>query len=240
MATAPAFYARREDAARPLGIPPRLAGWLGTGHPDPVHVREFVTSAQEVLGAPSEADGPVALRLDVGLPDDVRLLDQYGLCRYLTPLVEWLVGHGWDPVSVWATKARGTDCVLRSGAAQPTAPPDGDRRFVVRTATAVGSPEFVAQVRAQLAAEEPLPAGPLELQLSYTVPPGDNWASLWQPTVDGLTALLGATADDRPEEPSDGRVVELGLHRREDPAVEHEVEVTGVLRCLRDDESASA
>ncbi|RBY82989.1 hypothetical protein DQ238_03070 [Geodermatophilus sp. TF02-6] len=228
----PKFYARPEGDPRPLEMPPRLVGWLVTGNPDPVHVREFVTSAEQALGPPPMVGGPLALRLDVGLPGDARLLDQYGLARYLGPLVEWLGAHGRDFTSVWATKAAAADSVLRVGPARPVPLPAGERRFAVRTDTSAGSPAFTAQVGEQLAGAQALPAGPVQLQLSYTVPPGSNWAALWQPTVAGLTSLLGATADDRPDEPADGRVVELALHRREDPFVGHATEVTGVVRRL--------
>ncbi|MGY1821671.1 hypothetical protein [Geodermatophilus sp. SYSU D00079] len=227
------FFARPEAEGTPLGIAPRLAGWMATGHPDQVHVRALVTHAQQVLGPAPEGCGPTALRLDVGLADDVRMLDQYALAHYLVPLVEWLGPHGgWEFASVWATKAPGTDTVLRCAAAEPVAQPGGDRTFAVRTDTSVGSPEFTAQVRAQLAGQEPVPDGPVALELSFAVPPGSHWAGLWQPTVDGLVTVLGTAGDDRPDDPRDGRVVELGLHRREDPALEHDVVVTGVLRVL--------
>jgi hypothetical protein len=237
MGTDAVFFARPEGATAPLGIAPRLAGWMATGHPDQVHVRAFVTHAQQVLGPPPDGSEPAALRLDVGLAEDVRMLDQYALCHYLVPLVEWLGPHGgWDPASVWATKAPGEDTLLRRAVAEPVAQPRGDRTVVVRTGTSVGSPEYTAQVREQLAGQEPVREGPVSLQLSFSVPPGCNWAGLWQPTVDGLATVLGAAGDDRPEDPRDGRVVELGLHRREDPALEHDVVVTGVARVLPEDQ----
>jgi hypothetical protein len=227
------FFARPEGAPRPLGIAPRLAGWMGTGHPDPVHVRAFVTHAQSVLGAPPS--GPAALRLDVGLPADVRLLDQYGLAHYVGPLAEWLEAHGdWDLASVWAAKAPGEDTVLRVDGARPVAAPEGGRRFTARTTTSAGSPQYTADVREQLAGEPPLAAGPVALQLAFAVPPGCNWPGLWQPTLDGLARLLGAAGDDSPDDPCDGRVVELGLHRREDASLDHDVVVTGIARMLED------
>ncbi|MGY1591400.1 hypothetical protein ACI79D_05425 [Geodermatophilus sp. SYSU D00708] len=228
------FYARPDGEPRRLGIAPRLAGWMATGHPDQVHVRAFVTHAQSVLGAPPS--GPTGLRLDVGLPEDVRLLDQYGLGHYVCPLAEWLESQGgWELASVWAAKAPGEDTVLRVAEARPVPEPEGDRRFTVRTTTSAGSPQFTEQVREQLAGEPALPAGPIALQLAFAVPAGCNWPGLWQPTLDGLAQLLGAAADDSPEEPCDGRVVELGLHRQEDAALDHDVVVTGIARALGDD-----
>jgi hypothetical protein len=233
MGTDVVFYAQPEGEPRRLGLDPRLAGWMATGHPDQVHVRAFVTHSRFVLGAP--LPGPAALRLDVGLPDDVRLLDQYGLARYVCPLAEWLESHGgWELASVWAAKAPGADTVLRVAGARPVPDPEGDRRFTARTGTSVGSPEYTEQVREQIAGEPPLPAGPITLHLAYAVPPGCNWPGLWQPTLDALAGLLGAAGDDSPEEPCDGRVVELGLHRREDAALAHDVVVTGIARALED------
>jgi hypothetical protein len=229
MGTDAAFFARPESDAHPLGIPPRLAAWMATGHPDQVHVRAFVTHAARVLGAPR--GGPAALRLDVGLPGDVRLLDHYALSHYVCRLVEWLgSAAGWDFASVWATKAPGPDTTVRADAPRPVDPPAGDRWFVVRTDTSAGSPAFTDQVLGQLAGEEPVRTGPLAVELSFAVPTGCNWAGLWQPTIDGLAPVLGSAADDRAEDPCDGRIVELALHRREDAALTHGVEVTGVVR----------
>ena len=234
------FFARPDGPASPLGIAPRLAGWLATGHPDQVHVRAFVTHAQQVLGPAPDGGEPGALRLDVGLPDDVRLLDQYALCHYVGPLVEWLESHDrWRFASVWATKAEREDSALRAAPAQRVDRPAGDREFTVATTTAVGSPEYTAQLREQLAGAQPLPGGPVSLQLSFAVPPGSNWPGLWQPTVDALAPLLGAAGDDAPEVPFDGRIVELGLHRREDPSLGHRVEVTGVVTSLMGDGTAT-
>jgi hypothetical protein len=240
MGTDADFFARPEGPGAPLGISPRLAGWMATGHPDQVHVRAFVTHAERVLDPAPRGSAPAALRLDVGLPEDVRLLDQYALCHYLGPLVEWLGAHGREFAGVWAAKGQGDDSTVLTAPAVPVAPPAGDRSFAVRTSTSVGSPQFTAQVREQLAGQEPLPAGPVSLQLSYAVPPGCNWAGLWQPTVDALAPLLGAAGDDRPDDPSDGRVVELGLHRREDRALGHDVVVTGVARVMAGDRPAAA
>ncbi|NEK58755.1 hypothetical protein GCU56_12840 [Geodermatophilus sabuli] len=234
MGTDAVFFARPEGPASPLGLAPRLAGWMATGHPDQTHVRAFLVHAGQLLGRrPPDAAGPLALRLDVGLPDDVRLLDQYALGRYLGPLVEWLGANGgWDFASAWATKGVADDTILRIGATEPDAEPAGDRRFTVRTTTAAGSPEFTEQVRAGLDGEPPLPGGAVSLQLSFAVPRGCHWAGLWQPTLDGLVPLLGAAADDRPEDAVDGRVVELGLHRQERDSPGAEVTVTGVARRL--------
>jgi hypothetical protein len=162
------------------------------------------------------------------------------LAHYVCPLAEWLESHGeWELAAVWAAKEVDEDTLLRVDEARPVAAPDGDRRFTVRISTSVGSPEYTAQVREQLAGEPPLTAGPVALQLAYAVPPGSNWAGLWQPTLDGLASLLGGTGDDRPDDPDDGRVVELGLHRREDAALDHDVVVTGIARALGDDAVAT-
>jgi hypothetical protein len=240
MSTDAVFFARPEGAGSPLGLAPRLAGWMATGHPDQAHVRAFLVHAEQLLGPPTGAAGPLALRLDVGLPGDVRLLDQYALGRYVAPLAEWLEPHGgWEFVSVWATKGVADDTLLRTGPAEPVPEPAGDHRFTVRTATAVGSPEFTEQVRAGLDEQPPMPGRALSLQLSFSVPRGCNWAGLWQPTLDGLAALLGAAADDRPDDAVDGRVVELGLHRHERPSAGAEVTVTGVARRLPAPSTAS-
>ncbi|MDX6740968.1 hypothetical protein [Actinocorallia sp. A-T 12471] len=69
----------------------------------------------------------------------------------------------------------------------------------------------------------PLPEGPLRLHIGFLVGSRRTWQNLWKPTIDGLGRLLGRTSPDRLWHPRDGRIVELGLSTRTEPALGHDI-----------------
>lgn len=82
---------------RPLRLPlaPRLASWNRTGDPDQVRLAEYLAVAAALLRPQhGRLSGPLALRLDVGLPRDVVLLEQRDLDNYLIPLATHLTRTG--------------------------------------------------------------------------------------------------------------------------------------------------
>ncbi|HEX2072620.1 MAG TPA: hypothetical protein VHF92_02445 [Geodermatophilus sp.] len=235
MGADPVFFARPEGERSALHVAPHVAAWLATGYPDPFHVRELLTLAEETVRPRlRNVPDPLALRLDVGLPEDVRLLDQYDLDRYLRPLTTWLEARsGREFACVWATKGRAEDSYLRVARADPPAHRvNGDREFRVRAAPWDGEQVLTDRVQNEAAQAEPLPDGPVALQLSFAVPPEHEWTVLWRRTIDGLCGVLGPASDDRPWQPCAGRIVDLGLHRTVDPSLTHEVVVTVVARAI--------
>jgi hypothetical protein len=62
--------------------------------------------------------------------------------------------------------------------------------------------------------------------LALTVGPGVNWQSIWKPSIDGLSPLLGRTYPDREWNPLDGRIVRLGLHKTVDASYGREASMT--------------
>lgn len=168
---------------------------------------------------------PLALLLDVGLPRDVALLDQHDLDNYVLPLaVRLSKTSGRQFASVWAFKSHSQSSAVGVQQAAMRGSPAGGRPWrEVRTSASSSSTAYKEQIDAQLAGVDPLPEGPVLLELAFTVGPGRSWANLWKPTIDALGALLGRTAPDRRWHPRDGRVVELGLHRHVDAALGHDV-----------------
>ena len=71
-----------------------------------------------------------------------------------------------------------------------------------------------------------IPAGAVQLQLSFVVGRQRNWLTLWKPTIDALDPLLGRTREDRDWHPQDGRITDLGLHVLVDPSLGHDVLVS--------------
>jgi hypothetical protein len=72
---------------------------------------------------------------------------------------------------------------------------------------------------------DPLPPGPVWLEVSYIVGPTRNWLNLWKPTIDSLGPLLGDTPGGRPWNPLDGRIIELSLHCAVDQNVGNTVSI---------------
>lgn len=88
------------------------------------------------------------------------------------------------------------------------------------------SETFKKQIRDQLGTTRPLPPGPVHLQLHFTVGPGRNWLNLWKPAIDALGKILGHTPAATAWVPLDGRIVDLGLHCRVDPARGNDITIT--------------
>jgi hypothetical protein len=70
-----------------LPTPPRLASWNKPDDPDQLRLSEYLAIADDLLRPHYEQlTGPLALRMDVGLPRHAGLLDQRDLDNYLLPL----------------------------------------------------------------------------------------------------------------------------------------------------------
>lgn len=161
-------------------------------------------------GRLAEPDGPLALRLDVGLAAGVDPLHENDLDNFLEPVVRRLGPHRF--VSVWATKRLGGASYLRIEPAKATSPERGWQEWTGRATASTVSPAWKDQVKAAVIDAEPLPPGPVALQISFRVDPRRAWVNLWKPAIDALDPILGRTFPDRPYHPRDGRVVRLGLH----------------------------
>jgi hypothetical protein len=227
------FFARPQGDRLPLEVAPRLASWMISDHPDQVRLTAFLDHAEAVVRPRiDQLPGPLALLLEVALPDTVPLLDQHDLDNYLFPLAKRLgAGTGREFVSVWGTKSVGDRSSVTVATAEP-AQGEPPMEFSVATSAASDTITYKKQVRDQLARALPLPEGPVALDLAFEVGPGRDWMDLWKPTIDSLDPLLGATTPGRAWHPRDGRIVELGLHCHVVPDLGSHVYVTIAPRVL--------
>jgi hypothetical protein len=85
---------------------------------------------------------------------------------------------------------------------------------------------YKQQMFDQLRGAEPLPEGPVSLQVAFTVGARRNWLNLWKPTIDAMEQLLGRSHPERPWHPRDGRIVDLGLHHVVDPTLGNDVRIS--------------
>lgn len=108
---------------------------------------------------------------------------------------------------------------------QPARAAAGPAADLLVARTSPPAAEYKAQIRTAVAAAAELPPGPVRLELAFVVGPGRNWLNLWKPTIDALDPLLGRTRPDRDWHPLDGRITELGMHLRVNPAAGHDATV---------------
>lgn len=220
-------YAIPGSGMVPLGIRPRLASWDSAGHSSQFRLQEFLDEAVRVCLPQIDAlPDPLAMRLDVGLPSATPLLDQHDLDNYLYPLAAHLtkVTHR-QFVSVWGTKQHAEHSFFTVAAAEPDPALSPGQTYLIRTTASSQSTAFKEQINDQLAHATPLPDGPIRLHISYRVGPHRSWPNLWKPTIDALGHLLGRTTPGRPWHPRDGRITELGLNTRTEPAFGNETTI---------------
>ena len=226
MPVAPVFFVKPDGNLTLLQVAPRLASWMRSGHADQVGLEQFLAHAERTIEQQLlQLADPLALRLDVGLPMGVPLLDHRDLDNYLFPLAVRLTKHtGRQFVSVWGSKRHAEASSIGVEQANPRSVDTHlDRLVQVRTSASSSTSAYKQQIHDQLEGVDVLPAGPIALELSFVVGPRRSWPNLWKPTIDALGRLVGSPTSGRPWHPQDGRIVELGLHRHMDPDIGNDV-----------------
>jgi hypothetical protein len=175
----PAEAAFAMPRSRPLRLPvaPRLASWNKADDPGQARLAEYLAVADELLRPDyKRLRGPLAVRLDVGLPDSAGLLDHRDLDNYLFPLVKRLSqGAAGAIACAWGTKQHSASSYVRIEEATPAVTRPGyDCCYTVRTSASSQAEAFKEQIRDQLTTATPLPPGPVRMQLCFTVGPNRN------------------------------------------------------------------
>jgi hypothetical protein len=225
----PVMFAMPDSQPAQLHAAPRLASWNRADDPAQTRLEAYLAAAEQLLLPRCEQlTGPLALRLDIGLPPATPLLDQRDLDNYLYPLAARLSKTiGPRLVSVWGTKHYSRASFARIEQATPIhATSSPGYRYTVRTSSSSQSIAFKQQIHDQLIGAATLPDGPVSMQLSFTVGPDRNWLNLWKPTIDAQRRILGNTNPSRPWHPQDGRIVELGLHCQVDHTLGNDILIT--------------
>ena len=138
---------------------------------------------------------PLALRLDIALPDTVPLLALNDLDNYLFPLVPKLTGGARRQfASVWATKQHAATSSVAVCQARTVHDPGGAYSFQARTTASASTTAYKQQIRDQITAGRPLPDGSVALQRAFVVGPRRAWPNLWKATIDSLGPILGRNA----------------------------------------------
>jgi hypothetical protein len=226
--TVPVFYERPQGDGCVLGVPPALASWDRSDSRGQARSAAFVAEVgAAVVERISLIPDPLALRLDIGLPQDRPLLAHNDLDNYLFPLIPRLTAATTRRFStVWATKRHAaTSSVTVCQARTVAEAPDGTHSVQVRTTASTGTVEYKQQIREQVAACSVLPEGAVAVQLAFVIGPRRVWPNLWKATIDALGPILGHEPGASEWNPRDGRITCLALHCMVDPAARHEVTI---------------
>jgi hypothetical protein len=206
---------------------PRLASWNAKSHPDQTRLREYRCSILAALGTLPPGDRlSVHLQIDAG--SSSKLLLGCDLENYLFPLFE----SGCLPprrfVLATASKQVGGGSRLIVGRAEAIdCEPAGWQSFTARAGSGSSQKLWKERLRSNLASAGPtaVPPGPVAVHLAWRCASRRNWSLLWKPTGDSLGPVLGEPHPSNPFNPSDDRIVNLGLHLMRDDSQKHDVEV---------------
>lgn len=202
-----------------------MASWDRAESPGQVHPAAFIAGVHSATAEQLRViPDPLALRLDIALPDTVSLLALNDLDNYLFPLVPKLTeGTGRQFASVWATKRHAATSSVAVCQARTIHDPGGAYAFQVRTTASADTTAYKQQIRDQIAAGRPLPDGGVVLQLAFVVGPRRAWPNLWKATIDSLGSILGRDVGAGEWNARDSRITELGLHCVVDSAAGNQV-----------------
>ena len=196
---------------------------------DQHRIDRFLDKSEELL-APAVAalSGPVALRLDVGIPPNGSLLQQSSLdiCAFsLADRLKRVVGREF--ASVWCTKRHADFSTVTVGPAVPVLAPAFGQTTTLVTRRSYSKVQFKEDIRDAVAGLTPVPDGPVSLQIAYVTGLPRTWANLWRPTISALGGLLGCRNALEPWDTDDERIVQLALHHRSvGPSLGHSVQIT--------------
>jgi hypothetical protein len=204
---------------------PRLASWNRTSDPAQQRLQAYLDEVQAKL-APVLATGrDWGLTLVIDVESPARLLHHYDLENYVTPLIDRLGPDRF--VYVAATKQVGGGSYLAIGPAQPGAPPPAWTGWSGRVAQHLTGKPGKTAIRAALQATvpQPLPSGPVAVQLAFRAAAARNWVTFWKPVGDAMGPVLGEPYPARPFYPNDDRITHLVLHRLREHTLDSAVDV---------------
>jgi hypothetical protein len=187
----------------------------------------YLTSLTSALSPLPDADAPLSLHFEVAVADRSHLSQHHDLENYLTPLFgrRWLDANRFVHVS--ATKGIGGTSRIRIGIAESANLSEDWTYLGCSPGAGTGTPAWKTRIHESLSRQvrSPLPDGPVEMHLAWHCSSKRNWVSLWKPTGDAMSPVLGNITTGRAFSPRDDRIVSLQLHRTVDDRMGHDVDV---------------
>ena len=208
-------------------IEPLLASWNSKTDPAQIRLQRYLDDLQSAVGTlPSEQ--PLFLHMQIDVKQPERLLRHYDLENYLTPVVSRFGARHFTFVS--ATKSVGRGSYLTVGQATllgqyPVL--KGWSNSACHAGSGATKKEWKEGIRNTLSSTNPqqLPSGPVAVHLAWRCARQRNWAMFWKPTGDAMGPVLGEPSSQHPFNPSDDRIVSLGLHLNPDDGMGYDVDV---------------
>jgi hypothetical protein len=228
MSATPMFFAAPQPDALLLGVAPAVASWDRAGSKGQLRLATFLDNACELVAREMyAAPGPLALRLDVGLPDTIALFHAHDLDNYLLPLARELTKRTGRPfASAQATKRHSASSFLAVGPALPaTTEPEENCAFDVTVSASSETAAYKEEIRDQIGQARTIIGDGVMLDLAFVVGPTRTWTNLWKPTIDALGPILGRDPGATEWNTRDGRITELGLHCVIDPSAGNTVRI---------------
>src|SRR4051794_4598810 len=173
-------------------VPPKTT-FGGPRSPEGLRIIAFMDEIARLLAAGREArEGPLGLALAIGLPSTTNLLIHHDLDNFLEPLATALASPALCFAS--ATKQHGPVTTLSIGPVAPARAEAGGWECTRAQCEGVSAPGRRALGREVAAQAEPLPWGPVELDLALRGGAQRDWVGAWKPVIDSLVAILGRRA----------------------------------------------
>ena len=209
------------------GIEPLLASWNSKTDPAQIRLQRYLDDLQSAVGT-LPSDQRLFLHMQIDVKKSERLLRHYDLENYLTPVVSRFGAGHFAFVS--ATKSVGKGSRLTIGHAESLghySALDGWSNFACHAGSGATKKEWKEGIRSALSDTSPqtMPSGPVAVHLAWRCARQRNWAMLWKPTGDAMGPVLGEPSPQKPFNPSDDRIVSLGLHLNVDDAMGYDVDV---------------
>ena len=204
-------------------LTPRLASWDRKTAPSQIQLQAYLDPIATDLAPILQDRTGLFLHLAVAVQNPAHLLRHHDLENYLTPLVQRLGAGHFTFVS--ATKRVSGGSQLTVGVAAPVADNAALAGWDHLTTQPAGRPSdnaWKTDLRAVLIGQQPalLPSGPVDVQIAWRGGQSAerNWVDWWKPTGDAMGPVLGEPPGGNPFNPSDDRIVSLGLHLQPDSA----------------------
>jgi hypothetical protein len=175
------LFARPDVGMRlPLTSEPVLESWNAGNHPDQIRLRTYLDAVAEQVSVKDwDSSRPLTFELVVGLPESVPV-DRGGrdLDNYLYPIVRRLGAH--RVAAAFGHKVRQHGSTIAVGEAMPAEEPSRPAQLTVRTSMSAQSAAWKQAIHQACLSvvTEPLPPGPVALQVLFGVSSHRNWTAL--------------------------------------------------------------
>jgi hypothetical protein len=220
------------------GITPLVAQWEKNTHPAQVRLTAYLQHITSSLSTIPPPPAPLFLQLHVRVDNPHRLLHQYDVENFLTPLFGPTRLDTSRFYLVIGTKDTSTPSHISVGIASSDSAPSQLASWAhctVQTTSSTSSKEWKESLRQALekVAPAPLRDGPISAQIHFRCSTTRNWSQLWKPAGDAMGPVLGYINATQLYHPKDDRLVRIEFHKQVDDTMGHSVQVNYYWNALR-------